>query len=106
MTDDTKRRGSKGGRKRPPHNVRRAEYQSFGDLLAKAADEPRAAEINDREVRLIRAELLFRLSIGRALNGSPSDVADVLQRMARNPKLAASFREEITYYHHGRIADV
>ncbi len=105
MTDNTKRKGSKDGRSRPPHNARLAEHASFQDLLTKAANEPRAAEINGREIRLSRAERLFRLSIDRALDGSPRDLADILRRMIDTPALAASFREEITYYFHGSVAD-
>ena len=106
MTDKSKLKGTKGGRKRPPHNATLAEHESFGDLLAKAAIELKSAEFNGHEVRLSRVELLFRQSIAGALDGSPIDVADVLQKMAKNPQLAASFREVITYYYHGAVANI
>ena len=106
MTAKSTPRGSAGGRRRPPHNTKLAEYESFGDLLSKAANAPRTAEIHGREFEMSRAARLFHLSIDRAVQGNPREVVDVIRRMAKNPNLAASFRIQLVAYAHGELTKV
>ncbi len=88
MTKRTRQPGT--GRK--PHNAGTNEYVSYNELLLRLAHEPRAVQIGDQQVTMPRVERLMRVMVERALQGNVRDIAKLLQMMARNPTLAATFR--------------
>jgi hypothetical protein len=78
---------------RKPHNAKKSEFVSFGDLLGKVATEVREVQVGDDLIEMPRVERLIRLTLARALKGNVRDVAKMLNLMAQNPELAATHRE-------------
>jgi hypothetical protein len=92
--------------RRKPHNVQREHYESFGELLATIAGEPRQAIIGDKQVTLTRMEALLRVQVERALNRNVREVAQLLQILANDPGLAATTQTIVVSYIGKALANV
>ena len=89
------KKATKPRRGRKPHNARTSEYVSFDDLLSRLASEPRTVQMGDQHVTMPRVERLMRVMVDRALQGKVRDIAKLLNMMAKNPTLTATFREQM-----------
>ena len=94
------------GAPRKPHNARTTEYVSFNELLAMIAAERRVAVVGGRQTSMNRGERLLRLMLDRALQGKVREVIKLLQLMAKNPTVAATFRDEIVIVTSGALCHV
>lgn len=94
------------GARRKPHNARTIYYLSFYELLAMIAAERRVALIGGQQTSMSRSERLLRLLLDRALAGKARDVIKLLQLMAKNPSVAATFRDEIIIVTSGALCNV
>lgn len=96
----------KPGANRKPHNVRREQYESFADLFARIANEPRQATIGDKQITMTRAEALLRVMVDRAINGNVREITKLLQIMANDPGLTATARPQVVMFIGHALANV
>ncbi len=94
------------GARGKPHNALTSEYTSFNELLAMIAAERRVALVGDQQRSMSRGERLLRLMLDRALQGKGREVTKLLQLMAKNPSVAATFRDEIVIVTSGALCNV
>lgn len=92
--------------RRKPHNARTLEYFSFNELLAMIATERRVALVGGKQTSMCRSERLLRLMLDRALQGKVREVTKLLQLMAKNPSVAATFRDEVVIVVSGAACNV
>jgi len=83
-------RNKKASATRKPHNVRMEHYESFNEILATIAGEPREAIIGEKRVIMTRMEGLLRVQVDRALKRNVREIAMLLKMMANDPGLAVS----------------
>lgn len=98
--------GGKFKRGRKPHNLPRRDYDSFSDMVRQVANEPRKAQIGGHDVTISRAEVVYRLMVGRALRGNKRELVSLLKLMMRQPSMAATFREYSITVIGGALANV